>query len=93
MYNLDKLANIPQETFRLATALVQPISALNLDSRTYNCLARWGLETVGDICDMYVKGQLSKVRNFGQKSMYELEHRLAAYLSSYMNEDEDLPFA
>jgi len=43
--------------------------------RTYNCLKRAGINTVGDLINKTI-GDLQRIRNMGQKSVKEIEELL-----------------
>lgn len=55
-----------------------PIEVLDLSSRTYNCLKRSQITTVGQLLQMS-EDELLGLRNFGQKSLQELHEKLAAH--------------
>jgi len=63
--------SIPEEKYNM------PVEQLNLSVRTMNCLRRSGITTVGELITKGEKELLS-LRNFGQKSMGEIEERLKA---------------
>jgi len=67
---------VPSDNRIFATGLSMddPIEALNLTVRTYNCLKREGIHTVEQMADLYDKGQeaMFEIRNFGQKSVDEV---------------------
>ena len=48
---------------------------LELSVRSYNCLKRAGINTVGDLCNKNLE-DLSKVRNMGRKSIDEILGKL-----------------
>jgi DNA-directed RNA polymerase subunit alpha len=52
------------------------IEVLDLSSRTYNCLKRSQITTVGQLLQMS-EDELLGLRNFGQKSLQELHEKLA----------------
>ncbi len=52
-----------------------PIEALQLSVRTYNCLRRSGLMTIGQVLE-HSEDELLALRNFGHKSYDELRGRL-----------------
>ena len=52
------------------------VETLALSARTLNCLKRAGLNRVGEVISI-PKGELLKIRNFGQKSLDELYDKLA----------------
>jgi DNA-directed RNA polymerase subunit alpha len=60
---------IPQELYNM------PVEQLNLSVRTMNCLRRGNIATVGEVIAKGEKG-LMTLRNFGIKSLQELEERL-----------------
>lgn len=67
-----------EEAFRLSIPEEQynmPVEQLNLSVRTMNCLRRGGIDTVGQLIGKAEK-ELFGLRNFGRKSMNELEERL-----------------
>lgn len=47
------------------------VESLNLSARTLNCLKRAGINRVGEVLQL-PRGDLLKIRNFGQKSINEL---------------------
>lgn len=53
--------------------LALTISDLELSARTYNCLSRAGLRTVYDILNC---GDLSKVRNLGERCLEEITQKI-----------------
>src|SRR6187402_2848655 len=53
-----------------------PIEDLNLTQRSYNCLKREGIHTVGELTARS-EADLMDIRNFGQKSITEVKERLA----------------
>jgi DNA-directed RNA polymerase subunit alpha len=55
-----------------------PIEELDLAMRTYNCLKRAGITSVGDILERLERGpsEMMAIRNFGQKSLDELIEKL-----------------
>ena len=52
------------------------IEELDLTVRSYNCLKRGGVDTVGDITEK-TYGELMKVRNLGRKSLNEIVQKIA----------------
>ena len=55
-----------------------PIENLDLSVRVFNSLKRTGITTVGEVLDMLEKGPeaMLSIRNFGEKSLEELQERL-----------------
>ncbi|MDO4791804.1 MAG: DNA-directed RNA polymerase subunit alpha [Buchananella hordeovulneris] len=81
----------------LAADLALPIEDLNLIARSYNCLKREGIHTVGELVARS-EADLLDIRNFGAKSIDEIKKTLAglglalkdSHLESPVSED---PFA
>jgi DNA-directed RNA polymerase subunit alpha len=61
----------------LAVNLGQPIEELQLTVRSYNCLKREGIHTVGELVSRS-EADLLDIRNFGQKSIDEVKDKLRA---------------
>ncbi len=55
-----------------------PIEELELGVRSYNCLKRVGIETIGDLV-MKTETELAAIPNFGKKSIEEVKETLAAH--------------
>lgn len=55
----------------------KPIEEMELSVRSYNCLKRAGIDTIGDLAKK-TKGEMMKVRNMGAKSMEEVINKLEA---------------
>ena len=55
-----------------------PIEELELGVRSYNCLKRVGIETIGDLV-MKTEGELAAIPNFGKKSIEEVKETLAQH--------------
>ena len=66
----------PQDA-QLAADLALPIEELDLTVRSYNCLKREGIDTVGELISR-TEADLLDIRNFGQKSIDEVKMKLAA---------------
>ena len=56
--------------------MAQPIEDLDLTVRSYNCLKREGVTTVGELTEQSEE-DLLEIRNFGQKSIDEVKAKLA----------------
>ena len=52
-----------------------PIEELELGVRSYNCLKRVGIETIGDLV-MKSENELAAIPNFGKKSIEEVKETL-----------------
>lgn len=63
------------------------IEELELGVRSYNCLKRVGVETIGDLITK-TEGELSAIPNFGKKSIEEVKENLAAH-GLALRSDED----
>ena len=55
-----------------------PIERLELSPRTLNCLKRAQINRVGEVLEMS-DDDLLKIRNFGEKSLFELQEKLAEH--------------
>jgi DNA-directed RNA polymerase subunit alpha len=66
----DRADAHPMETF--------PIEELELGVRSYNCLKRVGIETIGDLV-MKTENELAAIPNFGKKSIEEVKETLAQH--------------
>ena len=55
-----------------------PIEELELGVRSYNCLKRVGIETIGDLVGK-TENELAAIPNFGKKSIEEVKETLAAH--------------
>ena len=55
-----------------------PIEELELGVRSYNCLKRVGIETIGDLVSK-TDGELAAIPNFGRKSIEEVKETLATH--------------
>jgi DNA-directed RNA polymerase subunit alpha len=90
MAHLRDIAGVTEESLMLAAAEEEkpskadeafevPIENLDLSVRVFNSLKRTGITTVGEVLDMLEKGPeaMLSIRNFGEKSLEELQERLA----------------
>lgn len=59
---------------------------MNLSVRTYNCLKRAGINTVGDLLNK-TRDDFAKIRNLGQRSTEEVISKLND-LGFYLKPDE-----
>ena len=55
-----------------------PIEELELGVRSYNCLKRVGIETIGDLVSK-TETELAAIPNFGKKSIEEVSETLQAH--------------
>ncbi|MCQ2406077.1 MAG: DNA-directed RNA polymerase subunit alpha [Oscillospiraceae bacterium] len=63
------------ETSGVNTALSMTIEELDLSVRSFNCLKRANINTVGDLVTK-TEDEMIKVRNLGRKSLEEVIHKL-----------------
>jgi DNA-directed RNA polymerase subunit alpha len=63
-----------------------PIEELELGVRSYNCLKRVGIETIGDLV-MKTENELAAIPNFGKKSIEEVKETLATHGLNLRGED------
>jgi DNA-directed RNA polymerase subunit alpha len=64
-----------EDESQLSGDLAITIEELNLSVRSYNCLKREGINTVGDLVQRS-EAELMDIRNFGQKSIDEVKAKL-----------------
>jgi DNA-directed RNA polymerase subunit alpha len=69
------LGPAPDEIAR-SSEMALPIEELDFSVRSYNCLKREGVQTVGDLVQR-TEQDLLDIRNFGQKSIDEVKQKLA----------------
>jgi len=77
----------PDEPDPTLTYLEKTIEDLDLSVRSYNCLKRAGIHTVGDLIEKS-ENEMLKVRNLGQKSLDEVIRKLAELGLSLRSNDE-----
>jgi len=68
----------PAQDEALTGDLALTIEELNLSVRSYNCLKREGINTVGELVQKSEQ-ELMDIRNFGQKSIDEVKAKLAEF--------------
>lgn len=64
------------------------IEQLDLSVRAYNCLYRAGIRTVQDVLDRDEEDGLKRVRNLGNKSIYEIREKIEAYREKHKDEEK-----
>ncbi|MBI2506581.1 MAG: hypothetical protein HYW00_00325 [Candidatus Colwellbacteria bacterium] len=64
-----------------------PIEELEFGVRTYNCLKRVGIETIGEVVSK-TETELAAIPLFNKKSIKEVKEALAAYGLVLRNEDK-----
>ena len=67
---------VDQEVLHMRKLLKTPISELDLSVRAYNCLKAANVRVLGDLASLEVSDMM-KFRNFGKKSLAELEQLVA----------------
>ena len=67
---------VEKESSSQPKMLEMTIEELDLSVRSFNCLKRANINTVGDLISK-TEDEMIKVRNLGRKSLEEVEHKLA----------------
>jgi DNA-directed RNA polymerase subunit alpha len=75
------------EKTEVEKALEMPIEELELSMRSFNCLKRAGINTVGELIQK-TEEEISKVRNMGKKSLEEVRNKLAEMGLAFRPEEE-----
>src|SRR6266567_283452 len=86
--DLERMEGFGADTMPLEGAMVDvqlahgmenfPIEELELGVRSYNCLKRVGIETIGDLVTK-TENELGSIPNFGKKSIEEVKETLASH--------------
>ena len=76
-----------KEEARPDKVLSMLIEDLDFSVRSYNCLKRAGINTVGDLINR-TEEDMMKVRNLGRKSLEEVMNKLVS-LGLSLSEEED----
>ena len=75
--NAEETENrLDEETLRVRQLLLTPISDLNLTVRAFNCLRAADVNTLMDLVS-YERSALLRFRNFGMKSLREIDEMLS----------------
>ncbi|GMA50434.1 DNA-directed RNA polymerase subunit alpha [Alicyclobacillus contaminans] len=77
---------VEKEETAFDKTLDMPIEELDLSVRSYNCLKRAGINTVGELCSK-TEEEMMKVRNLGRKSLEEVVEKLNGLGLSLREED------
>ena len=77
-FHLDEEEEGEEENNEEELLLQKPIEDLDLSLRSYNCLKRAGLNSLGEILATDAR-EVAKIRNFGKKSYAEVENMVKAY--------------
>ena len=64
---------------KILPALKLPIADMDLSVRSYNCLARSGMDTVEDVLNRWNENGLRGIRNCGEKSREEIRKKLVQF--------------
>ena len=73
----EELEVVDEELLRVRNLLKMSLADLGLSVRAFNCLKAAGLRTLGDLAELEVSDMV-KFRNFGKKSLKELEELMAS---------------
>ena len=72
----DDIEEVDEHYLHMRKLLKTSISDLELSVRAYNCLKSADIQTLGDLVKLEI-GDMMKFRNFGKKSLTELEQLVA----------------
>ena len=81
-----KVPEVEQKQKRFYDKLIEE---LDLSVRVFNSLKRTGITSIGDVLDMLDRGPdaMLAIRNFGEKSLDELQEKLLE--KGYLEADDD----
>lgn len=71
-----EIEQVDEEMLHMRKLLKTPLSELDLSVRAYNCLKAADVRTLGDLARLEISDMM-KFRNFGKKSLAELEQLIA----------------
>ena len=76
--SLKEVKDIPKDVKveEIIPVLATPIMALDLSVRSYNCLVRKGINTIGDLQNFKIV-DFMKIRNLGLRSFHEIMEKLS----------------
>ena len=72
----QEVEQVDEEMLHMRKLLKTPLSELDLSVRAYNCLKAADVKTLGDLVRLEISDMM-KFRNFGKKSLAELEQLVA----------------
>ncbi|MDW8295310.1 MAG: DNA-directed RNA polymerase subunit alpha [Raineya sp.] len=72
----EETVAVDEEVLRMRKLLKTPLADLDLSVRAYNCLKSADIKTLGDLVQLEI-ADMMKFRNFGKKSLTELEQLVA----------------
>lgn len=88
MYEFDIPNMIKALNFEEVDSILDtPLEALGLSTRSYNCLSRANIKTLGDITKLYLY-ELKSIRNLGGKAYEEVIDTVKKYGVSLKGETE-----
>ena len=70
--NSDEIEVVDEELLHMRKLLKTSLNDLDLSVRAYNCLKAADIKTLGDLVSIEI-ADMMKFRNFGKKSLTELE--------------------
>lgn len=73
---VEEEETVDEEMLHMRKMLKTPLSELDLSVRAYNCLKAANVKTLGDLVSLEISDMM-KFRNFGKKSLTELEQLVA----------------
>ncbi len=76
-YSDEEIEVVDEELLRVRKLIKMPLADLGLSVRAFNCLKVAGIKTLGDLVRLEVS-EMVKFRNFGKKSLTELEELIAS---------------
>ncbi len=93
--SLTIIAEVEEEEDGLTSEIIEtPIESLDLSVRVFNSLKRTGITTIGEVLNLMEKGEeaVLSIRNFGDKSLQELQQKMAekGYLPEEVEEEPEL---
>lgn len=72
----DEVQEVDEEMLKMRKLLKTPLADLDLSVRAYNCLKSADVKSLGDLVKLEISDMM-KFRNFGKKSLTELEQLVA----------------
>lgn len=85
-YSLHEEVEEVQDEVDMSKQLSINIEDMDLSLRSFNCLKRAGINTVGDLVER-TASEMSKIKNFGKKSLSEVEQKLKEYKLSFKQDE------
>jgi DNA-directed RNA polymerase subunit alpha len=75
--DLEEMDVLDESTLQMRKLLKTPLSEMGLSVRAYNCLKAADIKTLSDLVQLKVS-EMSQFRNFGKKSLKELQDLVAS---------------